>query len=57
MVEHNEISQHVQDIGEQVGLKKAATLLEKTLKVEEATDDALTQVAEAFVNKKQKAAE
>jgi hypothetical protein len=42
----------------ELGLTKAAALFEKTLKEEEATDDALTKIAESVVNQEaQQAAE
>ena len=42
----------------ELGLAKAAALFEKTLKEEEATDDALTKIAESVVNQEaQQAAE
>jgi ferritin-like metal-binding protein YciE len=51
-VEHYEISRYgtLRTWAEELGLTKAVTLLEKTLKEEKATDEALTQIAESVVN-------
>jgi ferritin-like metal-binding protein YciE len=59
-VEHYEISRYgtLRTWANELGLRKAAALFERTLKEEEATDDALTKIAEAVVNQEaQKAAE
>jgi ferritin-like metal-binding protein YciE len=51
-VEHYEMSRYgaLKTWANKLGLKKAATLFEKTLKEEEATDLALTGIAESVVN-------
>ena len=51
-VEHYEISRYgtLRTWAEQMGLPKAASLLEKTLEEEKATDIALTELAKAAVN-------
>ena len=51
-VEHYEMSRYgtLRTWAEELGLRKAVTLLEATLKEEKATDEALTQIAEAVVN-------
>jgi ferritin-like metal-binding protein YciE len=57
-VEHYEISRYgtLRTWAEELGLTKAASLLEKTLKEEKATDEALTQIAETVVNQEAEAA-
>jgi ferritin-like metal-binding protein YciE len=56
-VEHYEISRYgtLRTWAEELGLTKAVTLLEKTLKEEKATDEALTQIAESVVNQEAQA--
>ncbi len=51
-VEHYEISRYgtLRTWAEELGLDEAAKLLEKTLKEEKATDEALTKIAKATVN-------
>src|SRR5207342_3265080 len=51
-VEHYEISRYgtLRTWAEELGLTEAVTLLEETLEEEEATDKALTQIAESVVN-------
>src|SRR5262249_20372669 len=51
-VEHYEISRYgtLRTWAEELGLSDAAELLEATLKEEKATDETLTQIAEAVVN-------
>ena len=51
-VEHYEMSRYgtLRTWANELGLTKAAALFEKTLKEEEATDDALTKIAESVVN-------
>src|SRR5271168_3966632 len=51
-VEHYEISRYgtLSAWAEELGLTEAATLLEETLEEEEATDAALTKIAESVVN-------
>jgi ferritin-like metal-binding protein YciE len=51
-VEHYEISRYgtLMTWANELGLKKAAVLLEKTLKEEEATDAALSEIAVSVVN-------
>jgi len=51
-VEHYEISRYgtLRTWAEELGLKQATTLLEKTLTEEKKTDEALTQLAESVVN-------
>ena len=59
-VEHYEMSRYgtLRTWSNELGLTKAAALFEKTLKEEEATDDALTKIAESVVNQEaQQAAE
>jgi ferritin-like metal-binding protein YciE len=59
-VEHYEISRYgtLRTWASELGLNKAVALLEKTLKEEEATDAALTEIAESVVNQEaQEAAE
>jgi ferritin-like metal-binding protein YciE len=59
-VEHYEMSRYgtLRAWAEELGLRKAVTLLEATLKEEKATDEALTQIAETVVNQEaQEAAE
>jgi ferritin-like metal-binding protein YciE len=59
-VEHYEMSRYgtLRTWANELGLTKAAALFEKTLKEEEATDAALTQIAETVVNQEaQQAAE
>jgi ferritin-like metal-binding protein YciE len=57
-VEHYEMSRYgtLRRWAEELGLKKAVTLLEATLKEEKATDAALTQIAETVVNQEAQAA-
>jgi ferritin-like metal-binding protein YciE len=52
-VEHYEISRYgtLRTWAEQLGLKDAVSLLDKTLAEEKKTDDALTQLAEMSVNR------
>ena len=56
-VEHYEISRYgtLRTWAEELGLKKAVTMLQKTLDEEEATDEALTALAEAVVNQEAEA--
>jgi ferritin-like metal-binding protein YciE len=51
-VEHYEMSRYgtLRTWAKELGLTEAATLLEDTLEEEEATDVALTKIAEAVVN-------
>jgi ferritin-like metal-binding protein YciE len=59
-VEHYEMSRYgtLRTWANELGLAKAVALFEKTLKEEQATDDALTKIAESVVNQKaQQAAE
>jgi ferritin-like metal-binding protein YciE len=51
-VEHYEMSRYgtLRTWAAELGLKKAVTLLEATLKEEKATDEALTRIAETIVN-------
>jgi ferritin-like metal-binding protein YciE len=57
-VEHYEISRYgtLRTWAEELGLQKAAALLEKTLEEERATDEALTEIAETVVNLQAEAA-
>jgi ferritin-like metal-binding protein YciE len=57
-VEHYEMSRYgtLRTWAEELGLEKAAKLLEATLKEEKATDEALTQIAETVVNQEAQAA-
>jgi len=57
-VEHYEISRYgtLRTWAEELGLKKAVTLLESTLTEEKATDEALTQIAGSVVNQEAQAA-
>ena len=57
-VEHYEISRYgtLRTWAEELGLKKAVTLLESTLTEEKATDVALTEIAESVVNQEAQAA-
>jgi ferritin-like metal-binding protein YciE len=57
-VEHYEMSRYgtLRTWAEELGLRKAVTLLEATLKEEKATDEALTQIAETVVNQEAQAA-
>jgi ferritin-like metal-binding protein YciE len=57
-VEHYEMSRYgtLRTWAQELGLRKAVTLLEATLKEEKATDEALTQIAEAVVNQEAQAA-
>jgi ferritin-like metal-binding protein YciE len=57
-VEHYEMSRYgtLRTWADELGLTKAATLLEATLKEEKATDEALTQIAETVVNQEAQAA-
>jgi ferritin-like metal-binding protein YciE len=56
-VEHYEMSRYgtLRTWAEELGLKEAATLLEETLEEEEATDEALTKIAESVVNQEAQA--
>ena len=56
-VEHYEISRYgtLRTWAEELGLKKAVTLLQQTLDEEEATDEALTELAESVVNQQAEA--
>jgi ferritin-like metal-binding protein YciE len=59
-VEHYEMSRYgtLRTWANELGLRKAAVLFEKTLKEEEAADQALTKIAESVVNQEaQQAAE
>jgi ferritin-like metal-binding protein YciE len=58
-VEHYEISRYGTLItwAEELGLSSSAKLLKKTLGEEEATDEALTQLAETTANQAAEAAE
>ena len=58
-VEHYEISRYgtLCTWAEQLGHEKAASLLKETLDEEEATDEALTELAESIVNVQAEAAE
>ena len=51
-VEHYEISRYgtLRTWAEELGLDEAATLLQETLDEEEATDEALTEIAKTVVN-------
>ena len=51
-VEHYEIARYgtLRTWAEELGLEDAAKLLQETLDEEEATDQALTQIAESVVN-------
>jgi ferritin-like metal-binding protein YciE len=57
-VEHYEISRYgtLRTWAEELGLKKAVTLLESTLTEEKATDVVLTEIAESVVNQEAQAA-
>src|ERR1700730_3894098 len=57
-VEHYEISRYgtLRTWAEELGLKKAVTLLESTLTEEKATDEVLTEIAESAVNQEAQAA-
>ena len=57
-VEHYEISRYgtLRTWAEELGLDDAAILLEETLSEEKATDEALTQLAEATINQEAEAA-
>jgi ferritin-like metal-binding protein YciE len=57
-VEHYEISRYgtLRTWAEEVGPDDAASLLQKTLEEEEATDEALTEIAKTAVNQEAKAA-
>jgi ferritin-like metal-binding protein YciE len=57
-VEHYEISRYGTLIAwaEELGLDDAAELLEATLEEEEATDEALTEIAKTAINQQAKAA-
>jgi ferritin-like metal-binding protein YciE len=57
-VEHYEISRYgtLRTWAEELGLDDAATLLQETLDEEEATDDALTDLAKSVVNQEAEAA-
>lgn len=57
-VEHYEISRYgtLRTWAEELGLKGAAELLQETLEEEEATDEALTEIAETVVNQEAEAA-
>ena len=56
-VEHYEISRYgtLRTWAEELGLDDAAKLLQETLDEEEATDEALTELAEAVVNQEAQA--
>ena len=56
-VEHYEISRYgtLRTWAEELGLDEAAKLLQETLDEEEATDQALTELAEAVVNQEAQA--
>ncbi|MGZ3411391.1 MAG: YciE/YciF ferroxidase family protein [Xanthobacteraceae bacterium] len=58
-VEHYEISRYgtLRTWAEELGLSAAAKLLQETLDEEEATDQALTKIAESVVNHRAEAAE
>ena len=57
-VEHYEISRYgtMRTWAEELGLDDAASLLQETLEEEEATDDALTEIAKTAVNQEAEAA-
>ncbi len=57
-VEHYEISRYgtLRTWAQELGLKDAADLLQETLDEEEATDEALTEIAETVVNQQAEAA-
>ena len=57
-VEHYEISRYgtLRTWAEELGLEEAVSLLEETLEEEEATDQALTKIAETVVNQEAQAA-
>ena len=57
-VEHYEISRYgtLRTWAEELGLDEAATLLQETLDEEEATDEALTELAKSVVNQQAEAA-
>jgi ferritin-like metal-binding protein YciE len=57
-VEHYEISRYgtLRTWAEELGLEEAVSLLEETLEEEEATDQALTRIAESVVNQEAQAA-
>jgi len=57
-VEHYEIARYgtLRTWAEELGLKDAAKLLQETLDEEEATDQALTQIAESVVNQEAQSA-
>ncbi len=57
-VEHYEISRYgtLRTWAQELGLKDAADLLQETLDEEEATDEALTEIAETVVNQEAEAA-
>ena len=57
-VEHYEISRYgtLRTWAEQLGHREAVTLLQQTLDEEEATDEALTELAESVVNQQAEAA-
>jgi ferritin-like metal-binding protein YciE len=57
-VEHYEISRYgtLRTWAEELGLKKAVTLLESTLTEEKATDEVLTEIAQSAVNQEAQAA-
>ena len=58
-VEHYEISRYgtLKAWAEELGLDDAAELLEETLEEEEATDEALTEIAKSAINQQAQAAE
>src|SRR4029078_2003627 len=58
-VEHYEISRYgtLRTWADELGLARAVTLLQQTLEEEEATDDALTELAEDVVNQEAQGAE
>jgi ferritin-like metal-binding protein YciE len=57
-VEHYEISRYgtLRTWAEELGMEEAVSLLEETLEEEEATDQALTKIAESVVNQEAQAA-
>jgi ferritin-like metal-binding protein YciE len=58
-VEHYEISRYgtLRAWAEELGLREAVSLLQKTLDEEEATDEALSELAEGAINREAEAAE
>ncbi|HWX14516.1 MAG TPA: DUF892 family protein, partial [Methylocella sp.] len=57
-VEHYEISRYgtLRAWAEELGLNEAVELLQETLEEEEATDEALTEIAKAAINQRAEAA-